>query len=88
MSEEDRSGRKMATNHHGLGNWTYLKPIDSNDTYPQFSRIMKISEMTYRRFVEFSKAHYNVETYDQILLDLIDSYEKHNPKYIHYLLNQ
>lgn len=43
------------------------------------TRTIKISEHTYRRIVAFSKKNYNIESYETILSDLLDCYQKHNP---------
>ena len=60
-----------------FGRWTSLREVEK-------SRTITISEHTWRRFVTFSKQHYNVETYEVILNDLLDSYEKNNKSdYLH-----
>ena len=60
-------------NNTGFGNLTTLKVISSftnsktnNNKIPK-TRIIRISELLYRRFVGHSRRYYNVETYETIL---------------------
>ena len=39
---------------------------------------MKISEQLYQRFLDHSRKYYNVETYETVLENLLDCYDKHN----------
>ena len=39
---------------------------------------MEISEQLHQRFIEHSLKYYNVETYEIILEDLLDCFDKHN----------
>jgi hypothetical protein len=60
---------------------TLREVIDDNDTDPNNipkTRIIRISEPLYRRFVGFSKRYFDVEPYDLILENLIKCYEEHN----------
>jgi hypothetical protein len=70
-----------------LGRYVGLREVEidpsTNKMEPK-SRTICISELLYRRFVAFSKRHYNVESYEVILNDLLNSYEKNNKSdYIH-----
>ena len=70
-----------------LGRYVGLREVtidpSTNKLEPK-PRTISISEHLYRRFVAFSKRHYNVETYELILKDLLDSYEKNNKQdYMH-----
>ena len=40
---------------------------------------MKISEEIFQRFKDHSRKYYNIETYDTIIQDLLNNFEKHNP---------
>jgi hypothetical protein len=42
------------------------------------TRIIRISEKLYDRLAEHSRHYYNHETYETILNDLLDCYDKHN----------
>ncbi|HJT85400.1 MAG TPA: hypothetical protein VJ697_13045 [Nitrososphaeraceae archaeon] len=42
------------------------------------TRVRKISEHLCRRFVEHLKRYYNTETYETILNDLLNCYQKNN----------
>ena len=51
---------------------------DNTMEFPK-TRVIKISEILYRRFISFSRRYYsNPETYEKILSDLIDNYEQNN----------
>ncbi len=51
---------------------------DNTMEFPK-TRVIKISEILYRRFISFSKKYYSSpETYEKILSDLIDNYEQNN----------
>ena len=39
---------------------------------------MKISLQLHQRFLDHSRRYYDVETYDTILKNLLDCYDKHN----------
>lgn len=73
----------------GFGRLTNLRPITIDNTsdtnkIPK-TRVIRISEPLYRRFVGHSKRFYNVESYEVILSDLLDCYSKHNePYYSHF----
>jgi len=66
-----------------FGRYITLKPVitvaENNGTkkskIPK-TRVIRISEPLYRRFVGFSQRYYNVETYETILENLINSYEE------------
>jgi hypothetical protein len=71
----------------GLGNLTSLKPViiassveETKKSKPKVpkTRIIRISEPMYLRFVGFSRRYYNVESYETILENLIKCYEEHN----------
>ncbi len=73
----------------GLGRLITMKEItnnnndDDNDNNKESkvqkpTRIMKISEHTYRMFVGHAKQFYDVETYDIILENLIRDFDFHN----------
>jgi hypothetical protein len=73
------------TNNTGWGNLTHLKPINDTNTAetttsknPKATRTLKISEQLFRRFVGHSRRYYNVESYETILENLLECYEKHN----------
>ena len=42
------------------------------------TKTMKISGQLYQRFLDHSSKYYNVESYETILEDLLDSFDKHN----------
>jgi hypothetical protein len=42
------------------------------------TRIIRISEPLYRRFVGFSKRYFDVVPYDEILENLLKDFEEHN----------
>ena len=50
------------------------KNSDKNTT----TKTMKISGSLYQRFLDHSSKYYNVETYEIILKDLLDNFDKHN----------
>ena len=56
---------------------------DNTNQYTDFNtKIMKITNNTYLRLKAFSRRHYNIETYDTIIKDLLDCYDKqHDQKY-------
>jgi hypothetical protein len=67
----------------GLGRYTTLRPIvttaaEKKDTnkIPK-TRVIRISEPLYQKFVNFSKRYYDVEPYDLILDNLLKCYEEH-----------
>ena len=57
---------------------TTVTTTSINKNKNQTTRIMKISEPLYKRFVEFSRRYYDVESYETILENLINYYEEHN----------
>ena len=69
-----------------FGRYTTLKEIttidntNNNNTKPKVprTRIIRISEHTYRMMVGHSKRFYDVECYDTILENLLKCYEEHN----------
>ena len=74
----------------GLGNLITLKPITStisttannnnnkNKNKIKKTKIIRISDEMYQRFVHHSHRFYNVESYETILSDLLDCYSKQN----------
>jgi hypothetical protein len=75
-------GLKVGGNQ-GLGNLVNFKPLDSttittNNNNKKKTKTIKISEQLYDRFVEHSRKYYNVEPYETILLNLLDSFDKNN----------
>ena len=77
-----------------FGRYTTLKVISSpstptissttanNNKVPKPTKIIRISESLYQRFVDHSHRFYNVESYEVILSDLLDCYSKqHEPDY-------
>lgn len=64
----------------GLGRYTdlVLKTITAVGDKKKKTRIIRISERLYERFSEHSRRYYNIETYETILEDLLDCYDKHN----------
>ena len=70
-----------------FGRYTNLKEIsvvdnstnekDSNKV-PKPTRTIKISEQLYRRFIGHSIRYYNVETYETILENLLNNFDKNN----------
>lgn len=77
-------GIKGGKNGHnmGFGNLCNLKPVInteySNPNRAPKTRIIRISEQMYSRFVAHSQKFYNVESYETILSDLLDCYQKQN----------
>jgi hypothetical protein len=71
-------------NNTGFGNLTHLNPINdtstitTNNKVPKPTRTIKISEQLFRRFVGHSRRYYNVESYELILSNLLDNFEKNN----------
>jgi hypothetical protein len=71
------------TGNIGFGNLSGLRPINTTTTtivkrkVPK-TRTIEISEDLYQRFREHSRRHYNIETYETIIKDLLDCYSKHN----------
>ena len=54
---------------------TRLRKCTNNN---KSTKTMKISGSLYQRFLEHSSKYYNTETYETILEDLLDSFDKHN----------
>ena len=70
------------TTKNPFGPHTTLREIiddttNTNNNIPK-TRIIRISEPLYHRFVGFSKRYFNVEPYDLILENLLKCYEEHN----------
>ncbi len=62
QSDNDKNDNDTSTNQY----------TDDN------TKIMKITLNTFQRLKEHSRRYYNIETYDTIIRDLIDCYDKHN----------
>jgi hypothetical protein len=64
----------------GFGNLTTLKEISSNNNKPNQkpTRIIRISEYTYRRLISHSQKFYDVVSYNEIIENLLNEFEKHN----------
>jgi hypothetical protein len=68
-----------------FGRYTTLKEITTIDNtnkkkiskQPK-TRIIRISEPLYQKFVNFSERYYNVESYSTILENLINEFESRN----------
>lgn len=54
-----------------------LEEDTDTDKIPN-TRILRISEPLYQKFVDFSHRFYNVESYDFILENLLKDFEEHN----------
>ena len=54
---------------------TRLRKCNNNN---KSTKTMKISGQLYQRFLDHSSKYYNVESYETILEDLLDSFDKHN----------
>jgi hypothetical protein len=70
-----------------LGRYTNLREVEINPSTNHLepkTRTIKISGHLYRRFVAHSKKYYNVESYETILNNLLDYYEKENRPYSHF----
>ena len=68
-----------------FGSLVGLIPIDNNNNKNnKKTKTMKITEHLYERFIDHSRTYYNVESYDTILENLLDYYEKNNPKEFRY----
>jgi hypothetical protein len=80
-------GRGSADNV-GLGRYTTLRPVitaeEKDPNKIPKTRIIRISEPLYRRFVGLSQRYYNVEPYETILENLIKFYEEHNEPDFHW----
>ncbi len=68
-----------------FGRYTTLKEISLDNTnnkkkskQPPKTRIIRISEPLYQKFVNFSERYYNVESYSTILENLINEFESRN----------
>src|SRR5688500_11908712 len=74
----------MTTSHMNLGIRTGFNPVTStsnnNNKKRKVSktRIIRISEELYQKFSSHSRRYYNVEPYETILLNLLETFEKHN----------
>ena len=74
-----------------LGNITKLTPItfetpikSNKKPKVQNDRIIRVSEHLYMRLKGFSRRNYNVESYENIISDLLDLAEKSNPVFPQY----
>jgi hypothetical protein len=52
--------------------------LNHNNNMKKKTKTMEISEQLYQRFLDHSSKYYNVETYEIILEDLLNRYDKHN----------
>jgi hypothetical protein len=60
--------------------YTRIIQIIQQNTNPKSkNETMKISEEIFQRFKDHSRNYYNIETYDTIIQDLLNNFEKHNP---------
>ena len=71
-----------------FGRWTSFREVTidtaTNKMEPKLTRTICISELLYHRFIAHSKKYYNVESYEVILNNLLDCYDKYNtPDYTH-----
>jgi hypothetical protein len=78
-------------NPYGFGNISTLKPVivetpikKSKKPKVPKDRIIRISEHLYRRLKGFSRRNYNVESYENIISDLLDFWDKNNSAYQQY----
>ena len=83
--------------NHSFGNLCNLRPVnnttttttaetegqDTTNQYTDFNtKIMKITNNTYQRLKDHSRKYYNIESYDIIIQNLIDHYDKsHDQKW-------
>jgi hypothetical protein len=51
---------------------------NNNNKTTTTTKTMEISEQLYERFLDHSRRYYNVETYETILKNLLDCFDKHN----------
>ena len=88
----NRTGGKI--NYGQFGNPVGLRPGPNNLNYTSITttrlrkctrnsdknttKTMKISGQLYQRLFDHSRKYYNTETYEVILENLLDCYEKHN----------
>ena len=69
------------TNHqsHWLGRYSRLKDSNSTtSTRRKKTRVIRISDDLYLKFVEFSQRYYDVVSYSEILENLLKCYKEHN----------
>jgi hypothetical protein len=92
-----RSCENRAGNNCGLGNLVSLREISTTtnitttnnnnkktttSTRIPKTKVIRISEDLYQRLREHSQKYYNIETYETIIKDLLDCYNKqHGKKY-------
>ena len=78
----------------GFGNLTGLRPINNTTEIEQeeqedttitnqynddiYTKIIRIKLNAYQRLKDHSRRYYNIESYDTIIKELIDNYDKHN----------
>jgi hypothetical protein len=64
----------------GLGRYTdlILKTVTAVGDEKKKTRIIRISEPLYEKFKEHSQKYYNIETYETILENLLDCFDKNN----------
>jgi hypothetical protein len=74
--------------NHSFGNLCNLRPVNNTTTTTEpegdltnqytdlNTKIMKITLPTFERLKAHSRRHYNIETYDTIIKDLLDCYDK------------
>jgi hypothetical protein len=75
----------LKPNHLKLGKMTTLKIVATNNTTTTATktkhkipktRTMRIKEETWKKLYEHSQCYYNVESYDTIILNLLECYDK------------
>ena len=93
MAPNRTTGGKI--NYGQFGNLVGLRPSPNNLNFTSITttrlrkctrnsdknttKTMKISGSLYQRLFDHSRKYYNVESYETILEDLLDSFDKHNP---------
>ncbi len=76
-------------NNYGFGNLVSLRPVtysssisttNNNNAKPRVpkTRVIRISEPLYQKFVNFSRRYYDVESYSTILENLINDFKSRN----------
>ena len=74
----------------GFGRYVSFREVtidtSTNKMEPKPTRTIMISEQLYRRFIAHSKKYYkNPESYEIILNNLLDEYDKHNNNSLNYI---